>query len=123
MPSLSFQKRFCTRVEAGEKTHSIRPKRKHPEQWMPGRYVHLFFAMRTQYCRKLGVGVITQLQDVWIFADHVEIDDRVIDEVDELDAFARADGFESWDDFIPFFREFYGLPWNGDLIRWRVDRA
>lgn len=122
MPSLSFQKRFVPRVESGEKLHSIRPRRKNPGQWMPGKTVHLFYAMRTKHCRRLGIGRITELRDVVICHTHVEIDGARITEEADLDAFARADGFESWADFIPFFSEFYGLPWEGSLIKWSLQK-
>lgn len=120
MPSLSFMKRFVPRVERGEKLHSIRPRRANLGQWMPGKTVHLFFAMRTKYCRRIGRGVITELRDVVIFDTHLEIDGAAITAAADLDAFARADGFASWNDFLLFFGDYYGLPWEGHLIKWRL---
>lgn len=120
MPSLGFSKQFVSRVESGEKTHSIRGRRKRAEQWMPGKLVHLFYAMRTKQCRKLGVGVITEVRDITIREDQVEIDGIVVDGERELSAFARADGFLTWHDFTTFFDEHYSLPWDGCLIKWRL---
>jgi hypothetical protein len=36
----------------------------------------------------------------------------------ELEALAQDDGFESIGDFVGFFRDHYGLPFEGVLIRW-----
>lgn len=120
MPSLGFSKQFVSRVESGEKTHSIRGRRKRPEQWMPGKLVHLFYAMRTKHCRRLGTGVITEVRDITIHDNQVEIDGAVVDGERELSAFARADGFISWNEFTTFFRQHYGLPWDGSLIKWQL---
>lgn len=122
MPSLSFNQRFADRVERGEKTHSIRPVRKQPAQWMPGRRVHLFTAMRTRHCRRLGCGEIIGLYDISISDFGFEVlgyGDAIVDTA-SLDAFARQDGFDNWQDFRSYFRDQYGLPWSGTLIVWKL---
>lgn len=120
MPSLGFSKQFVPRVESGEKTHSIRGRRKRPEQWMPGKLVHLFYAMRTKHCRRLGTGVITEVRDITIHDDQVEIDGAAFSDATELSAFARADGFLTWQQFVDFFDDHYALPWSGSLIKWQL---
>ncbi len=120
MPSLGFAAMFAERVERGEKLHSIRSRRKRPEQWLPGKSVHLFTAMRTKYCRRLGLGIITAVDDITILDNAVEIDGVLVDTERELSAFARADGFLTWSQFHSFFAEHYGLPWSGSLIRWQL---
>ena len=120
MATLSFASMFANRVERGEKLHSIRSRRKRPEQWIPGKSVHLFTAMRTKHCRRLGLGIITSVDDITIFDDAVEIEGVRVDTERELSAFARANGFLTWSQFQEFFTEHYGLPWSGSLIRWQL---
>ncbi len=120
MPSLSFQKRFTDRVESGDKTHSIRTRRKRPEQWHVGRKVHLFTAMRTRSCRRLGTGEIIGLHDLTITGDGIYIDGTFMNEKAQLHEFAVQDGFKDWPDFIAFFSENYSLPFAGSLIIWRL---
>lgn len=119
MPSLSFNAMFADRVERGEKLHSIRGRRKRPEQWLPGKKLHLFTAMRTRHCRRLGLAIITSVHEIDIVQTGVEIDGAYIDDPAALSAFARADGFLTWSAFVAFFEEIYGLPWRGSLIKWQ----
>ncbi len=123
MPALGFASMFCERVERGEKLHSIRAPRKRPDQWLPGKTVHLFYGMRTKHCRRLGAGTITALHDIEIGDAGVDIDGVRIHASTELTAFARADGFLTWNEFVTFFRDHYGLPWRGVLIKWQLKQA
>lgn len=120
MPSLSFEKRFAPRVESGDKLHSIRSRRKHPQQWLPGKPVYLFTAMRTKHCRRLGIGTLRGLREITIHHDHLVIEGAAITTPKQLTAFARADGFLTWSAFVEYFDERYGLPWSGELIQWQL---
>jgi hypothetical protein len=64
MPAYSFQKQFVPRIESGDKTHTIRGKRKNRPR--PGQTFYGYYAMRTKQCRKLIQSVITRVQDIVI---------------------------------------------------------
>lgn len=119
MATLSFQKMFADRVQSGEKLHSVRPKRKRPQDWLPGKTVHLFTGMRTKYCRRLGLGVLTGLVDIEVHEDALVLDGQRITEPSWKDAFAVSDGFTCYAELVDFLQDFYGLPFTGDLIKWR----
>jgi len=123
MPSLSFQKRFADRVERGEKTHSIRSRRKRPAEWALGKTVHLFTAMRTRSCRRLGSGTIIDVVDITITESGIYLDEQFIRDRVWLDSFAVQDGFADWHDFLAFFSANYALPWSGSMIKWRLKPA
>lgn len=134
MPAFSFQKQFVPAVESGEKTHTIRGKRKNRPK--PGQPFYGYYGMRTKQCRKLIESVITRVQDITI--EHGErIEERnarggmvvywnvpviTIDgeklALDEAEALARRDGFSDlleMSDFWPPAR----LPFSGDIIHWK----
>ena len=51
MVAYSFQKRFVPHIESGRKPWTIRgPRKRHAR---PGEPLQLYYAMRTQYCRKI----------------------------------------------------------------------
>lgn len=130
MPTLSFKKQFCGRVEAGEKTHSLRSKR--ARAWKVGDYLGLYYALRTKQARLLGKTVVIALQDVSIhlrcvkegepFAFDITIDGEPLS-ADEAESFARRDGFED----LAAMRLFWVTEnkmqandvWRGDLIHWK----
>jgi hypothetical protein len=134
MPAYSFQKRFVPPVERGDKTHTIRGKRKNRPR--PGQRFYAYYAMRTKQCRKLLESVITRVQDITIEQAErvcdttsreglvvywnvlkITIDGDVL-ALDEAEALARRDGFQDlleMSDFWPPSR----LPFYGDLIHWK----
>src|SRR5271170_7503724 len=110
MPAYSFQKRFVPKVESGEKTHTIRGKRKNRPK--PGQPFYGYYAMRTKQCRKLVESTITRVQDITIEqgkricdiearegmhvywnVPKITIDGEVLAR-DEAEALARRDGFQ-----------------------------
>lgn len=107
MPAYSFQKQFVPFVESGEKTHTIRGKRKNRPK--PGQTFYAYYGMRTKQCRKLLQSEITRVQDIiidiggfycdYIDGEYVIITDPVIKidgdvlAGDEMEALARRDGF------------------------------
>ena len=64
MPSLSFRSHFVPKIERGEKTHSIRPKRK--RAWKVGDDLALFYSMRTKQCRRLFNAPVVRVEDITI---------------------------------------------------------
>ena len=115
---LTFQPRFADLVASGAKRQTIRRLR----AWGMGDTLHLWEGGRTHKVRKLGVARICWFGAVRIEDCSVLIRDagtpwRPI-EAEDLTPFAWADGFQTAVEFFSFFRERYGLPFEGVLIRW-----
>jgi len=122
MPALNFKTAFAPMVEAGIKTQTIRKPRKRP--WRRGDRVHLYTGLRTQECRKLGEGEVLEVRRLLIAADgrarfqqKGQLFPRYMS-AQELHEFAQADGFDTTEEFVEFFRSHYGLPFTGDVIYW-----
>lgn len=118
MPSLSFMERFAGPVERGEKQQTIRRAWKRPVK--VGDTLHLFEGLRTKACRRLGVGRCTRVRRIWIDERFVALDSVIVSDVGTRQL-ARADGFNTIDDFIAFFAGQYGLPFAGMLIKWELE--
>ena len=114
MVAYNFQARFAEAVERGEKRQTIRKPRRSGHA-KPGDAVQLYTLMRTRDCRKLGDAVCEVSTYCAIREDSITLGNhpRV-----DLDEFARADGFASFEDMKTWFRETHGLPFVGQLIRW-----
>ena len=125
MPALNFQARFVQAVESGRKRQSIRA------QWKDGRFpfrprqrLHLYTGLPTPAARKLGEGIISRVAAICIEeADdvgplgHVFIAGRGLDDYQAEDL-AQAEGFNDFDEMMTWWRERYGLPFDGFIIYW-----
>ena len=122
MPAYNFMKQFAPLIENGVKTTTIRKRRKRPTR--PGDTLYLYTGMRTKDCRKLleteCVAVLpitinrTPQDDEMIVLDGApmvgwEIDALVHDDVGDL---------LSISEFVDFFDDHYGLPFDGVWITW-----
>lgn len=129
MAGLNFKKEFAGAVEIGAKTQTIRRVRKTPIK--VGDTLQLYTGQRTKECRKIGVGVVREVSTVRLSADGVE--DYVTpiwqlmmlppEETRHLteEEFAKADGFKDWPEMRDWFEGQYGLPFEGVLIRWKLE--
>ena len=115
MPAFNFQQRFASYVESGEKTQTIRTKRKNRPQ--VGQKAFCYTLMRTKKCRKLGEWEINRVYDVKILQDGVWLNGDALTSSD-LDLFAMRDGFTRWEAMRDWFSVTHGLPFSGDLIKW-----
>jgi len=125
MPAFNFQKQFAPAVEAGDKTQTIRAMRKDGRRPEPGQTAYLYTGMRTSACRKLREGTIWAVNNIMIGHNGVLINydedgEYPINEEYELNMFARADGFESWESMRDWFDKTHGLPFEGNLIKWET---
>lgn len=121
MPSLSFKKKFAPKVESGEKTQTIRRRGK--IKWRVGQTAHLFTGLRTPYCRRLGKGEVHEVTNVDIDEKRVvsrELRGGYMSPYPQKDLLelAKADGFDTIQEFTDFFSDHYGLPFKGVLIKW-----
>jgi len=124
MPAYNFQKRFADRVGNGTKLHTIRAYRKDGRHPIAGQPFRAYTGMRTKLCEPILFSTISKVEWVHIdvggivsivgpMAEH----QRTLTHA-ERDALALGDGFVSALEFVAFFRNNYGLPFNGDLIHW-----
>jgi hypothetical protein len=132
MPAYSFQKQFVDPVERGDKTHTIRGKRKSLPK--AGHRFVGYYAMRTKQCRKLIDSTITRVQDICIETSEriceyrggehyfyayprITIDGEILAR-DEMEALARRDGFPDLFTMMSFWPD-EKRPFDGDLIHWK----
>lgn len=121
MPALNFRAEFVHDIEEGIKRQTIRLVRKRPTRQIGvGSILHLFTGMRTKACRRLSNSPVycNEVSDVYISDTFgVKVDHEVLD-ARAREAFAHADGFESWPKMREFFERQYGLPFRGVVIKW-----
>ena len=117
MPSLNFQARFADAVERGEKCQTIRRAGK----CEVGDELELVWEGR-----RLGTSVCTSIDEIVIDGNHNEAGDLIsgwltINGFPEimLDHEAQRDGFTSFRELAHWFDETYGLPFEGQIIRWK----
>lgn len=122
MVAYSFQKRFAPHIADGSKRQTIRAgRRRHARV---GEALQLFVGMRTKHCVKIIADpVCVAVEPISIaFDSEGKIDQIRIDgsRVDDADAFAVEDGFESLSDMAGFWVMAHGLyqRFDGVLIRW-----
>lgn len=117
MPALNFQPRFADLVESGQKTQTIRKTLR----GKVGDTVYLYTGQRTKNCRKLGEGVVTNIETVSLYrgclGPHVMVAGNEILVVD-FKRFALADGFASFHEMLDWFEKHHGLPFDGFLYKW-----
>lgn len=137
MGALSFKKRFIVPVrrgldnKPGGKRQTIRNFRKRPLK--VGETVYLYYGMRTKHCWKIGESVIKEVLRIVIQQDQIRIYQynkkcewwilKSILHDNKLDAFAKADGFEDWEDMKNFWQKEHGkkgtpFPYTGNLYKW-----
>lgn len=100
MVAYSFHRQFHEPVETGAKRHTVRANRKRHAR--VGEPVQLYGGMRTRHCRKLvdpdPICTRVQLIEIAVLSDvnqrlgFITIDGIPLDN-DEIEAFAKADGF------------------------------
>jgi hypothetical protein len=134
----NFQKRFVPFILSGEKTHTIRATRAHPDK--PGNTLHLYTGLRQRgpIIQKLASGEVVRekmakllMRVPCVKVEEIEIRDGafgdenhasvIIDGVTldrgERETLARRDGFPNFEEMIQFWRG--RLPFRGQIIHWR----
>jgi hypothetical protein len=125
MVAYSFQPQFVPKLQAGEKSQTIRAvgRKRHAR---PGEMVQIYTGMRTKHCQKLFQSECLSTSAVLIFPDRtVQVDDRTLDEQEKADL-AVADGFTDFDQFMEFFGQNFShrdkaenIPFDGILVKWQ----
>jgi hypothetical protein len=116
MPAINFKAEFVPLIQTGKKTQTIRKLL----NIRIGQFVHLYTGQRTKKCIKIAVGIVTSIKPITIHEDsEIEVGGMYLSHKFAED-FSINDGFNCLDDFIDFFKNHYGLPFNGILISWRL---
>lgn len=115
MPALNYQKQFAELVEDSRKKQTIRALRKYPIRWQDRLYHYT--GMRTKNCRKLGESIASVVSEITISETAVKVDGQVLYRESVLQL-AKADGFNTVEDFMEYFSTNHGLPFRGQLIKW-----
>jgi hypothetical protein len=110
----NFAEQFADAVKRGEKRQTIRKPRANGHA-VKGNEIQLYTGQRTKDCRLLARGVCTLSTYCAIYEDGLTLGGV---QPEDIDAFAKADGFASFEDMQEWFRSRYGLPFIGRLIRW-----
>jgi hypothetical protein len=133
----NFQERFVPFIESGEKTHTIRAKRKHPAK--VGEILHLYTGLRRRgpIIQKLASGDVvrqkmarllmrvpcTKVELIYMAVDRNNHAQVFIDgsqlAADEREVLAKRDGFKNWRDMADFRNGLY--PFEGHIIHWKFD--
>ena len=124
MVAYSFKKQFGPPILANTKTQTIRAERLGRSRHVrPGEQVQLYTGMRTRQCTKLGESPCIA---VWPIELHLRTgivfaNGGWIRTEEDLDAFARQDGFCDWSAMVAFWAaEHPGVDvFEGVLIRWQ----
>lgn len=123
MVAYSFKARFAEPILLGAKAQTIRaPRKRHAR---PGEQIQLYTGMRTKHCRLLARVTCAAVEPVRLCfsargaAELFEVNGSLL-APSGMEAFARADGFQSVEDMARFWRaEHPDLDeFEGVLIRW-----
>lgn len=82
--------------------------------------MQLYCGMRTKHARQLLEVTCTRNVSCNMGRHRVTVDGVLLDDLDE---FARKDGFRNWRELIDFFLDIYELPFSGRLICWKLPDA
>ncbi len=131
MVALNFKSQFADDVECERKRRSIRAPRKDGRDPKPGDVLQLYTGLRQKGARKLREAKCVRVRTVEIDFSGITLEGRKlycgdapayaggVDPEHYDSDFARADGFDTFQDMREFFEEQHGLPFKGLLIEWR----
>ena len=130
MPALNFMRQFADAVRHGEKRQTVRAPRKdgrpHAKR---GDTIRLYTGMRTKSCELLAEATVTRVVAIRIEPTCMYLNgkmvpsaiyDRNCEQTDN--AFAKADGFDSFMEMASWFDDVHGLPFEGTVIHWDEPR-
>jgi hypothetical protein len=119
----SFARQFVGPILQGTKRQTIRGERRRHAR--PGEFLQLYTAMRTKYCRPIGVAICQVASPITIDFDARRITYQFGPGMTTvypggLDGFAQSDGFADWPAMLAFWTAHHpAMPvFNGRLIRW-----
>ena len=119
MVAFNFKEKFSADVGSGLKPGTIRQT----QRCKAGDAVQLYTGQRTKNCRKLGDAICTGVAQIRITEEcpwtifHTEGDIKT-----SINGrrFHELEGFKNEKEFVDFFREHYGLPFEGYYHQWEM---
>jgi len=112
-----FRKQFVPFILSGEKTHTIRAIRAHPDK--PGNMLHLYTGLRQKGARLLMRVPCVRIEEISVAADGLVEIEGVELSPSEREAFAKRDGFPGgWSEMFQFWSSNHRLPFQGHVIHW-----
>jgi len=125
----NFQRRFVPKILSGDKTHTIRGLRAHPDK--PGNLLHLYTGLRQKGARLLMRVPCLRVEEIEIRREIALVDPPSGDawsvntvivggvrlSLDERESLARRDGFENFAEMMKFWDG--RLPFRGHIIHWQ----
>lgn len=121
MPALNFSV-FVDEVESGEKRQTIRATRKRPIK--AGDTLYLYTQQRTKNARLLRTAQCVSAKDIFMYpiadgyAVEILVDGKRLGYRAKT-TLAKLDGFTCVAQMTMWFEEMHGLPFSGQIIRWR----
>lgn len=118
MPAINFKKEFANDVEHGIKRQTVRKLRKDGRNPKVGDKLYLYTGLRTKSARKLKETICKNVKQITIEENYkiiVGLNELTHDQVDH---FAKQDGFKDTESFFNFFKDNHGLPFYGLLFTW-----
>jgi hypothetical protein len=121
MVAYSFKRQFIEPIQSGAKQQTIRADRKRHAN--AGEALQLYSGMRTRQCVLIGRATCLSIQPIRIEVENAVVgfqSGRTLTMIDELDDFARMDGFDRWATMRAFWSDNHSdVPiFSGVLIRW-----
>lgn len=113
----NFKRLFVPKILDGTKTHTIRAPRK-GSQDIPGNTMHLYTGLRTKNAKLLGRFECIAVDEITIDRTLITVD-RAVLFIDERDALAKRDGFQSFEHMLKFWEG--RLPFSGHIFHWKYD--
>lgn len=119
MAVLMFMAKLAPKVRDGSKRHTVRPERKRPiklgdrlslRRWQGKAYRSKQVKLRAAVCTKVEPLRLTRKKLLSIGGKRLN--------ATEAEAFAKADGLESFLEFAQFLEQAHGLPFKGQVIHW-----
>lgn len=117
MPTLNFKAKFEKPIADGKKRQTIRKQWTRPIK--AGDTLYLYTGLRTKKTKLIKEVKCEKVVPIVIEKNQYTLEgDTVFQDAQRLKTFAKRDGFATWNEFVSFFEENYGLPFKGVVIVW-----
>lgn len=112
----NFKERFVPLIKTGEKTHTLRATRRHPD--VVGSMMYLYCGLRTKNSRLIFKRPCVRVQTIEITSRGQMILDGEPLDASEREALAASDGFDSHAEMMRFWQG--RLPFAGHVYHWEA---
>lgn len=121
---LNFMTEFAPLIESGRIPHAIRPCRTDARDPEPGDMLYLYAGRNTPRSRLLRTEICEYVISITILPNfgvmpQVLLGSEMLD-MTRVESLAKANGFADDEAMIAYYKQLYGLPFNGNLIGWSI---